>query len=482
MKRTTILLSYLFCIIFTIVAQEKPTGEFLDLFTKDVQPKAISDNGEWACGAALVDKSFTNAVKWNLTTGEPIYLQESETDPSDAYWISNDGSLIGGSYLNAPAYNLNGEWITLDMPWVSLNGGEMYGEVVAITINDGDTTCLGWVYTQTDAVLARWINGEVDEDFSDYESTNQYLTKTRINDKQSTYHQLKDMSTDGSRLLISLDWIYLPSAGLPSYITTYVQTEDTTLIIERNFDDRYEETSFVDNAVMSPNGKWVCGDFYVFPKLDSELSQGYVAFLFDVDNDSLIVFDYIKSTNKLSTATAVDDNGNVYFRSNNMNNPLGKPYIYKANEYVELESCLLAYEGINAGQIDAIITDEAAGTDEDDLGQVWCVSADGKTLVGAGGALKSNIWAARLSCSPYDVEPTVAVENVTYDKLAAYYANGIITLSGNANMIEVYSITGAKVMSQAVENSSIKANLRDGIYVVKIYNGNTVATSKIIVK
>ena len=49
-------------------------------------------------------------------------------------------------------------------------------------------------------------------------------------------------------------------------------------------------------------------------------------------------------------------------------------------------------------------------------------------------------------------------------------------------MIEVYSITGAKVMSQAVENSSIKANLRNGIYVVKIYNGNTVATSKIIVK
>ena len=49
-------------------------------------------------------------------------------------------------------------------------------------------------------------------------------------------------------------------------------------------------------------------------------------------------------------------------------------------------------------------------------------------------------------------------------------------------MIEVYSITGAKIMSQAVENNTIKADLRNGIYVVKIYNGNNIATSKIIVK
>ena len=107
---------------------------------------------------------------------------------------------------------------------------------------------------------------------------------------------------------------------------------------------------------------------------------------------------------------------------------------------------------------------------------------DGKTLIGAGGALKGNIWCAKLSCSPYDVDPVVAVENVTYDNLAAYYANGAITIKGNAEMIEVYSITGAKVMSQVVENSTIKADLNNGIYVVKVYNGNNVATSKVIVK
>ena len=141
----------------------------------------------------------------------------------------------------------------------------------------------------------------------------------------------------------------------------------------------------------------------------------------------------------------------------------------------------MAYDGITAEQIDAI-AEEVEGSDADDLGIVWAISADGKTLIGAGDALKGNIWCAKLSCSPYDVDPVVAIENVTYDKLAAYYANGMITISGNAEMIEVYSITGAKVMSQNIENNSIKADLRNGIYVVKIYNGNNVATSKIIVK
>ena len=129
-----------------------------------------------------------------------------------------------------------------------------------------------------------------------------------------------------------------------------------------------------------------------------------------------------------------------------------------------------------------MITDEAEGTDEDDLGQVWAVSADGNTLIGAGGSTKSDIWAAKLSCTPYNVTPAVAVENVVYNKLGALYTNGTIVLSGNADMIEIYSITGAKVLTSAIENATIKADLNNGIYIVKIYNGNNIATSKIIVK
>ncbi|MBR5822772.1 MAG: T9SS type A sorting domain-containing protein [Paludibacteraceae bacterium] len=482
MKKITMTLCAIICAICAISAQNQPTGEFLNLFTEDVQPKAISENGEWACGASLIDQYFTNAVKWNLTTGETIYLQDDEKAQSDAYCISNDGTLVGGAYLNEPAYNLNGKWIALKSPWINLNGGTAVGEVVSITIKDGDTICLGWYYTQTEAVLARWVNGTPDDDFSDNEDSKYYYTKTRINDNQATFHQLKGVSNDGSRMLVTLDGIYVPSAGSQNYITTFVQNGEKVQIIDREFDERYEATSFVNNAIMSSNGKWVCGDIMAFGKMGTDApAQTYIAFLYDVEKDTLITFNGLPS-GKMTSATAVDNDGNVYFRSVNGSDPLCKPYIYKNNEYTELENCLLAYSGISAEAIDAIITDEAAGTDEDDLGHIWAVSADGNTLVGAGGATKSNIWCAKLSCSPYNVDPIVAIENVTYDNLAAYYANGMITLSGNAEKIDVYSITGAKVLTSAIENATIKANLNNGIYIVKIYNGNNIATSKIIVK
>ena len=484
MKKIATILCVALCSFFTAQAQftTQPTGEFVNLHTEDVQPKAISENGLWACGAAIANQEgstsgCSNAVKWNLATGKTIYLQESETDMCDAYWISNDGTLVGGSYLNQPAYNLNGKWIALKFPRLNWEG-QMSGEVISIQINNNDTIFWGWVYTNTNAALARWTNGKIDEDFSDIE-LNMYHNTTRINNKKSNFHKLQAVSNDGSRILVSLDWIYLPVG--PQYNTTFVQNGEKVQIIEREFDERYELTSFVDNAVMSPNGKWVCGDIYAFPKAGTDAKETHIAFLYDVDNDKLTTFDALPS-GKATSATAVDNNGNVYFRSVNSSDPLCKPYIYKENEYIELESCLLAYSGIRAEDIDAIITDEAEGTDEDDLGQIWAVSADGNTLIGAGGSTKSDIWAAKLSCTPYNVTPAVAVENVVYNKLGALYTNGTIVLSGNADMIEIYSITGAKVLTSAIENATIKANLNNGIYIVKIYNGNNIATSKIIVK
>ncbi len=484
MKKITTLFAIIACVL-SLNAQNQPTGVFMNLFARDMaQPKGISENGLWACGSAFWSGNENqvgaiNASKWNLETGERIYLVE-ENEISDAYCISNDGTLIGGSYLGVPAYNINGKWITLPLP----RGASGAGDVNAMAIVGEDTIMAGFIYkSQTEGQIVRWINGKVDNNFK-YRNVTRYKEITG-DEIEGEMELLRSMSNDGERYLISLDHNLLPAAGSTNLPTTFVQIGDdenyTTQVIEREF-GIYDLVSFVEDATMSFNGKYVCGRIYGVPRDGVDATESpAVAFLYDVDNDVLTDYGYIESTGRYVGASCVDNQGNVFFKTINGSDPLGKPYIYKNGEYIELERCLLAYEGITAEQIDAI-AEEVEGSDADDLGIVWAVSADGKTLIGAGDALKGNIWCARLSCSPYDVEPTVAVENVTYDKLAAYYANGIITLSGNANMIEVYSITGAKVMSQAVENSTIKANLRNGIYVVKIYNGNTVATSKIIVK
>ena len=487
MRKFVTFLCIILCVICTVNAQNKPTGVFMNLYAKDMaQPKGISENGMWACGSAFWSGNENqvgaiNASKWNLETGERIYLV-SEGEISDAFCVNNDGSVVCGSYLNQPAYWLesDGLWHVLPLP----RGTSGAGDVYTMAIVGKDTIMAGFIYkSQTEGQIVRWINGEVDNDFK-YRNITRYkeITGEEI---EGEMELLRGMSSDGERYLISLDHNLLPAAGSKNLPTTFVQIGDdenyTTQVIEREF-GIYDLVSFVEEATMSFNGKYVCGRIYAVPRDGVDATETpSVAFSYDVDNDKLTDYDYIESTGRYVGASCVDNEGHVYFKSITGSDPLGKPYIHKNGEFIELERCLLAYDGITAEQIDAI-AEEVEDSDADDLGIVWAISADGKTLIGAGDALKGNIWCAKLSCSPYDVDPVVAIENVTYDKLAAYYANGMITISGNAEMIEVYSITGAKVMSQNIENNSIKADLRNGIYVVKIYNGNNVATSKIIVK
>jgi hypothetical protein len=484
MKKISMTLCAIICAICAISAQNQPTGVFMNLRAEDMaQPNAISENGKWAVGSAFWtgqenQAGTINASKWNLETGERIFLVEKES-LSDALCINNEGTVVGGSFLGQAAYWLesDGEWHVLPMPRGYDKGS---GDVAAMAFVDGDTIMVGYVMaSQMDGKIVRWINGKIDNTFK-YRDYTRYA-EIRGDTIKGEMQKLRGMSTDGKRYLISLDHNLLPMAGTTNLPTTFVQVEDKSVVIDRAF-DIYDAVSFVEEAAMSHNGEFVCGRIYAVPMDGVDATESAsIAFTYDVDNDVFTHYGNITQTGRYAGASCIDNEGHVYFKSVNGADPLGKPYIFKNGEYIELERCLLAYEGITAAQIDAI-AEEVEGSDADDLGIVWAVSADGKTLIGAGDALKGNIWCAKLSCSPYDVDPVVAVENVTYDNLAAYYANGAITIKGNAEMIEVYSITGAKVMSQVVENSSIKADLRNGIYVVKVYNGNNVATSKIIVK
>ena len=481
MKKITLTLCAILCALCAIIAQNKPTGVFMKLLTDEtaqVQPNAISENGKWMVTSTFIDGNYYDASLWNLETGDCQNLSE---DISDALCVNNAGTIVGGSYLGQPAYWLksDGIWHSLEMP---IGYSAATGDVTAMAIKNNDTIMMGYVIDgmQTGQIV-RWINGKIDNSF-EYRKNNRWKEIKDL-DVQASTEYLRGMSSDGERFLISLDYNItelMEGGALP---TTYVQIGSsenyTTTVIEREFGP-YSINSFVEEAKMSHNGKFVCGRIYGDSKNGEEASPS-VSFLYNVDEDIFNYYGNIEEIQRYAGASCVDNQGHVYFKSVNGEDPLGKPYIYKNDKYIELEKCLLAYEGITAEQIDAIAK-EVEGSDADDLGIVWCVSGDGKTLVGAGNDLKGNIWCAKLSCSPYDVDSYTAVENITYNNLAAYYANGVISIDGAADRIEVYSITGAKVISQVVENSSIKANLRNGIYVVKIYNGENVATSKVIVK
>ena len=473
MKKFLLLISTLMSICFALVAeQNQPTGVFMNLLAEDQYPNAISENGAWAVGSEFDDNvyyCYINASKWNLETGEHIFLVK-ENEISNALCINNEGTVVGGSYLGQPAYWLesDGLWHTLPMPQGYANGS---GDVTAMAIVDGDTIMVGYVIaSQMDDKIIRWKNGKIDNTFK-YRDYNRYAEITGDTIK-CEMQKLRGMSTDGKRYLISLDYGCLPMAGTTNLPTTFIQTEDTSVVIDREF-DIYDLVSFVEEAAMSHNGKFVCGSIYAVPRDGVDATEvATISFTYDVDNDKFTHYGNIENTGCYASATCIDNEGHVYFKSMNGVNPLGKPYIFKNGEYIELEKCLLAYEGITAEQIDAMITDEVEGSDEDDLGIVWAVSGDGKTLIGAGGALKGNIWCAKLSCSPYDLtdkqiaqggNPT-DIETSKISSANVYTRNGTLYVEGATENYHVLDAAGRLIYS----GNATTLQLPRGIYLVTI--------------
>ena len=148
-----------------------------------------------------------------------------------------------------------------------------------------------------------------------------------------------------------------------------------------------------------------------------------------------------------------------------------------------------------ATQIDNILIDKfgltqehinATCQDPDLTGSIrfiYDVSADGKTIIGSAGYGTGEYnWVLKLQCPLTDTP--IAVENVTYNSNIAYYANGHINIVGSVDHIEIYNTNGQLVNKQDVTsgNNVIPTNLRQGVYIVKIYNNKLISTNKIINK
>ena len=134
------LLLPLFFICYTIASSYAQIATLTPMLEFDgAAITSISENGEWACGSTFNNNDGagyqSNASKWNLATGERTYLvSEDELDnaQSDAFAITNDGSLVVGQYLLLPAYYINGEWHTLE-----LTKGYTIGEARDVAIVNG---------------------------------------------------------------------------------------------------------------------------------------------------------------------------------------------------------------------------------------------------------------------------------------------------------------------------------------------------------
>lgn len=74
------------------------------------------------------------------------------------------------------------------------------------------------------------------------------------------------------------------------------------------------------------------------------------------------------------------------------------------------------------------------------------------------------------------------INNIHENTINIVYNNGVISFSQFVDAIEIYSIDGALVSTQVVNATSTNAVLNNGIYIVRTFAGNNIASHKIIIK
>ena len=72
------------------------------------------------------------------------------------------------------------------------------------------------------------------------------------------------------------------------------------------------------------------------------------------------------------------------------------------------------------------------------------------------------------------------INNIHENTINIVYNNGVISFSQFVDAIEIYSIDGALVSTQVVNATSTNAVLNNGIYIVRTFAGNNIASHKII--
>ncbi len=394
----------------------------------------VSDNGLWAAGYYSEDGLHYNATIWNLTTYQANTLS-SAGELAAAYDVTDDGKMAVGSYNSRPAYWENGIWTELPMP---VEGGT--GGVYSVT-PDG-TKMGGRVFSAnvTDGYACVWENGEliaVDHARIDRLGDNAY------------FNEISGISADGNTILGCLNYIVLPNR------TAFLMKNGEYFMFGTEVYDPEtggDEFNFYDVLSLSPNGKWVTGDIYWVEEMWTD--EGYCPFRYDVEKDVMELFlddDDVASF-------AADNQGNLYGASP-LSLPLRSALILKNGQWVSLDQEIMNEYGLDVYQ----------ETGYDGLGNIFSVSADGKTIVGTNG-IETYKWVLKLD----EATGTGGALQAT-NPMRAVVKGSHLLLSGIVSDVKVCDIQGKIVLNEQLAGSAAIFNvshLPAGIYVVAMTDAN----------
>ena len=428
---------------------------------------SISENGEWACGSAFNNSDNagyqSNASKWNLKTGERIYLvsdEELDIAQSDAFAISNDGSLVAGQYLHLPAYHLNGQWHTLE-----LTQGYTIGEARGIIITDNDTIIVGRIFDglgYQKVQSAKWVNGKF-ESFSDI-----IPREYQYNEDKKMANQITGISLDGRILLGATDPMCWPAR------TPFIIKDGEFKLLSINnrpeFVGYNYGADFFKEEKMSHNGKYITFSFFGH--------NTHIPCVYDVEKDE---FRILTEAPAETGGKAVDNAGNVYYAGPMTTGFERKSYVTINGKATQVDNILLEKFGITQEQINSTCADQdLTGS----IRFIYDVAADGKTIIGSAGYGTGGYnWVLKLDYNLHDEAlHAVKIDNNNHKNITSFYVNGYINILNDADYIEIYTTNGQMLLSQQVTTPIIPTSLKQGVYIIALYKNNHKTTNKLVIK
>ena len=274
----------------------------------------LSDNGQWAVAQAATTEARNSgqAKLVNTATEEYTTLQTTaevtRDGACDVQDVTDDGSTVVGAYKGAPAYwsKSTGKWSYLPVP-----SGKSGGLVYSVT-PDGKYAA-GSCYDASDEYIEYATMWDLTADT--------VVTLTNLPTLDMTHtdmHQQRftDISADGRYLVGYVSYSYISPTGICIYV--YDRQTATHKFIgftpsdTKDWTPAAEGLYFVEDPVMSPNGKYVAVTAYMVKgsASDDVLSEYEVAGLYEVETGTFHLYD--GSEDQGYTAMAVNDNGAVY--------------------------------------------------------------------------------------------------------------------------------------------------------------------------
>lgn len=282
------------------IAQQKPDITPYT-FENGANLNGLSDNGKWAVARARQENTELDTHPYIIDIDNekvvPILSDEDIKDglPCGAYDVTNDGKMVVGNYDRQPAYFKDNKWSKLPLP---MGYGNIPGNANSVT---PDGSCivgaLNYSIGGEDGNQAQpflWVNNQI--------TACPNLPTKDVKGYDIVQNEFLNISSDGNIILGRFSYSH-PGWGCGYYV--YNREKQTYNVIGKDMPNN----SFVDQAVLSNNGKWVTGMVHYVSGPNFGDSEYKIAFSYDVEKNA---FSYFNDTDDMDfNGTAISNTGIV---------------------------------------------------------------------------------------------------------------------------------------------------------------------------